>query len=470
MEINPTIFFVCNDFERALGLELLLPNFHIVCIDYNHGIEVARKAGAKIFCLEESLGSKNPIYRNSNRLLNVHEVQDYIKKNTTDGETPNVMFFKIAPNIEQTCKQLGYKILNTTADLNQMFELKLSQYEKLGHDPDIRFPETVIDQLSKMTYEKLVEKLGSPFVIQYDRGHTGSSTVFVERKETFEEEKKLFPLRYAKFSKKIDGDAWTLNACVARDGILYGGLSYQITGITECTSKKGGTVGNDWTVSDCLSENTLNQIKKITTRSGEIMKANGFRGLYGLDFIVDPTGEVYLIEINARQPASTGMHTKLLLQDEKMPLQMFHIAEFLYAADDDAYYEFLNKFCCKMLNRANAIDVIAAQNEIAVEPISACQILMRNRSKDDIHANLPFNTGVYTYDPINKKITFVRDGYCVAQLYEKTEFLLLLADEGRVISPEIEIGRIQSKTSLLDQDLLPSQQTMEIIKSLVGKS
>lgn len=457
---SPTIFYICNDFERALGLEKVLPNYHIVCIDYNEGIEAARDAGIKIFCLEEALSKKNPIYRNSNRLLNVNEVQEYIKTNTPKGETPNVMFFKIAANIEQTCKRLGYKILNTSTELNQAFELKLSQYEKLHKT--VRFPETHVDQLQNVTYEELTTKLGSPFVIQYDRGHTGSSTVFVDTKEVFENERSLFPSRTAKFSQKIEGNAWTLNACVTRDGIAYGGLCFQITGITQCTSKKGGTVGNDWSATDTLSEKTLEQIKTITVDSGEVMKKSGYRGLYGLDLIVDPQGEVYFIEINARQPASTGLHTKLMLANEQIPLEAFHIAEFLFKDQSEDYYEFLNTHFNTQINRANAMDFIAKQNLEAIKPLRCAQIIMRNTASEDVIANSKYQTGVYKL--FDDKIVFVRYGCSIDNIEDsKEEFLLLNTSNDRIISPEAEVGRIQKKATLLSQDLLPSQDAIRII-------
>jgi hypothetical protein len=244
----PTIFYICNDFERALGLEKALPNYHIVCIDDNNALQNAKKNGVNIFCLEEELKELNPIYRNSNRLLQVKEVQQYIKNHTPQNEKSHVIFFKIAPNIEQTCKNLNYTILNTSSELNQMFELKLSQYQNLK-DSNVNFPKTIIGKLNEVVFNEIVNKLGAPFVIQYDRGHTGSSTVFVEDIDQFNEELMKYPNRFAKFSQKIDGEAWTLNACVTRFGIVYGGLSYQITGIKECTSKAGGTVGNDWSPS-----------------------------------------------------------------------------------------------------------------------------------------------------------------------------------------------------------------------------
>jgi hypothetical protein len=471
--ISPTIFYICNDFERALGLELILPNFHIVCIDWNKGISEARKQGANIFCLEESINSLNPIFRNSNRLLQVKQVQEYIKLHTPQGTVPNVIFFKIAHNIEQTCKELGYNILNTTADLNQLFELKLSQFEVLNsinHQASsiksIRFPKTTISPLKDINFEKTVKEIGIPFVIQYDRGHTGSSTVFVNNRNEFDAELNKYPNRMAKFSKKIDGEAWTLNACVTRNGIVYGGLCYQITGIKKCTTKLGGTVGNDWSVTNLLSKKSIEQIVIITKNSGDIMSAHGYKGLFGLDLVIDKDGEVYLIEINARQPASTGMHTKLLLQDNEIPLELLHIAEFLFPEDKD-YISFINKTLGTAYTISNLKDALERQNKQELLPKDAAQVIIRNTSDIDINAKLTVETGIYTYK--DSMLQIVREGFSISDIEATDEFLILASETGRIISPEAEVARLQMKKSamiLSDKTLVPNPEIIKIIEAI----
>src|SRR5690349_9423847 len=123
---SPTIFYICNDHERALGLERKFPNLHIICIDDNSILEYLSYYGFKVFSLEQKLGKKNTIYRNSHKLLQHRLSQEYIRENTPEDKTPYVMFFKIAPNIEHLCKELGFKLLNTPAFYNRKYENKLS--------------------------------------------------------------------------------------------------------------------------------------------------------------------------------------------------------------------------------------------------------------------------------------------------------------------------------------------------------
>ena len=458
---SPIIFFICNDAERALGLELALDNFHIVCIDDNPIVDFIRNQGGKVFCLERELGELNPIFRNSNKLLWQPSVQTYISKNTPDRQTPNVIFFKIASNLERTCESLGYKILNTTSSLNKKFELKLSQYQSLK-DVDVHFPKTRIVALGESRYSELSQNLGSSFVIQYDRGHTGTGTVFINSEDDYEKEKSMFPKRMARVSQKIEGEAWTLNACVTRFGVAYGGLSYQITGVSECTSAEGGTVGNDWSVSKQLSQpdlsvrqagaghplseaTSLQQISEITKNAGERMSKGGFRGLFGLDFVIDKSGEVFLIEINARQPASIGMHTKLMLQEGFIPLQLFHIAEFLFGNDDE-YIAFINSTLSKNFGKEDFQNILEKQNKVAIKPIRSAQIILRNTEDKKVKIVGEFLSGQYSFD---KSLIRISGGYSVTDVQLKDSFLILAVGKGHEVSSGMEIARIQALCGLV---------------------
>ena len=461
----PTIFFICNDAERALGLELVLENFHIVCIDDNPIVDFIKNKGGQVFCLERELGKLNPIFRNSNKLLQQPSVQEYISKNTPEGEKPNVAFFKIAPNLERTCESLGYRILNTTAALNKRFELKLSQYELLKNS-GVHFPKTEVILLGESLYSELLQKLGPSFVIQYDRGHTGTGTVFINSEDDYENERLQFPKRMARVSEKIEGEVWTLNACVTRFGIVCGGLSYQITGVPECTSVKGGTVGNDWKMSKQLSEKDLEQISEITKNAGERMFDDGFRGLFGLDFVIDKSGKVFLIEINARQPASTSMHTKLMLQQNLIPLQLLHIVEFLFENDDE-YIAFINSILSLNLQKEGFRNILQTQNKTAIKSIQAAQIILRNTEDKKIKITKEFLPGQYSLvENSNKSLIRISDGYSITDVQSAEVFLILAVGKGHEVSSGMEIARIQASCGLVSDNGKVKSWVLETVSTI----
>jgi hypothetical protein len=445
-DLNKTIFFLCNDPERALGLENILENFHIVCIDNNPFLEILEERKIKYFSLAQEEENANPIFRSSSKLLENPKVQQYIKKHTPKGTKPQIMVFKISFQLEKICKKLGYEILNTTSALNKKFELKISQYNNLKSLVSF-FPKTIITTLNKVTYAQLKKNLGEKIVIQYNRGHTGNSTVFVKNEKDFLQERKKFPNRLARIAEFIEGEIYTLNACVTRFGIVYGGISQQITGVEELTSREGGTVGNDWKSSEKFTKKAHFQIKEILERlQKELFKA-GYLGLFGIDLILTKRQRVYLIELNSRQPASTPMHTKLMLSEEFIPLQAFHIAEFL-CKENSTYARFLNKYFHKGLAETNISKYIIEQNKLAIIPIDASQIFLRNTKnyKQTIQKNL--EQGIYVYLEGTFKKT--GQGYNIQDIIPG-EYLILSTQIDQNVNTDNEILRIQCLENALDE-------------------
>ncbi|HEQ65315.1 MAG TPA: ATP-grasp domain-containing protein, partial [bacterium] len=342
-KINEKIFYFCNDSERAVGIENYFTDYHIICIDYNETVDYMINDGVKVFSLEKERGEFNPIFRSTYKLMQDDLALDYVKKNISKGEIPNIIVFKPSKKIEKLVDKYGWKLLNPDSSYNRKYERKISQYRLLSKEDKSIFPKSVVDRLESLGYEELVKKLGERFVIQYNIGHTGSSTVYIDNKEDFDLEQGKSGKKIARIAEYIEGRAWTLNAVVTRFGTFYGGLSYQITGIKECTSGSGATVGNDWGLSSLLSEKQISEIERIVKIVSDKLHSEGYRGMFGFDFVESKSdGRIYLIEVNMRQPASTSMHTYILKSLNLPSLLLFHILEFLYS-DDKLYLEQLSK-------------------------------------------------------------------------------------------------------------------------------
>ena len=115
----------------------------------------------------------------------------------------------------------------------------------------------------------------------------------------------------ARSTEFIQGPSFTVSAVVAGDKTLMGNPSYQITGLPPFTDNPLATVGNDWSVAhDLISPSEHEAIEKMAGDIGTKLAASGWRGLFGMDMIYDETrGRMYLIEINARQPASVPLES-----------------------------------------------------------------------------------------------------------------------------------------------------------------
>jgi len=405
IKIYPTIFFVCTNPERALGLEKVLPNYHIVCIDNS---PILKTLTNNIFCLSKE--TTDSIKRNSNSLLQHPLTQKYIRDNTPNNKIPNIIVFKVAPNIERTIDKLGWKILNTTSKLNHTFEHKISQYQILSK-ANIKLPKTIITKIGESNYKDLSKQFGHEFVLQFNRGHSGEGTIFINSNRQYIELATKFPKREVRIAEKIKGSSWTLNACITKYGIAMGGLSYQVTGLPLLTQHKGGTVGNDWTSSKNLSSEIIQNIINETKRIGEIMQSHGYKGLFGIDLILTPDNNIMIIEINARQIASIAIHNKLMLKNSQIPLSQLHLAEFLFESKQE-YQDFIGtEINSKIINQ---------QNIKAMRPIQASQLILRDMEGTKITAK----SGIY------QDSTYIKPGYSIEDLNNNKQYLLLNQDFG----------------------------------------
>lgn len=437
------LYYVTVDPEKAIGLEKLIKNFKIVTYpDYplnkyllNNGIEIifAEKSDKK----------------SSYRLIKDQKIFQLFQQQKNKNNF--VMFFKISPSLEKISKTLNLHLLNTSSELNRKFEFKLPQLDFFKGLP-IKIPDSFKDQFKNLDFCKIVNQLDLPFIVQFNRGHTGDGTIIIDSEEKFNELKEKFNDRSAKFSKFIKGKSYTINCCATKKGTFIGGLSYQLTGIDQCTSKKGSTVGNDWFFPSFLNSKTKEKIANFAKIIGDSMLSSGFKGLFGIDLIIDSFDNVFVIEINARQIASIPMHTKLQLKRGEIPLSLISLAEFLDIDFD------IN---CN------------SYNFLAMRPYNAAQVFLRNLHPCRAKIIGDVKTGIYnlrgdnsTFDWKNMKqkenvifltedkdisLIFENEAYCIDQI-NQAGVLILSQPEGKIVEPNAEIARFQILQTVVDSN------------------
>ncbi|CAB3774472.1 ATP-grasp domain-containing protein [Paraburkholderia humisilvae] len=101
-------------------------------------------------------------------------------------------------------------------------------------------------------------------------------------------------------SRYIEGLAVTVTACITSQDILVSGLSHQLVGIPTLGASWGAHCGNQLLHPDELPVGAADEIQQAGRRVGSALRTRGYLGTFGLDWIVDPTGAVYAIEINPR--------------------------------------------------------------------------------------------------------------------------------------------------------------------------
>jgi hypothetical protein len=283
-------------------------------------------------------------------------------------EKPNVLVFKNTARIEEFFAKKGWWLLNPPSALAEKIENKITQVEWLCELAEL-LPSFKIAPAKEIKWQK------KPLVLQWAHAHTGEGTIVINDGATLVALQKKFPDRPAKASEFIKGPTFTVNVAVtsgaiprdrgslmsrfsrrlstiatglvpgstARVGenfqqtiqlnrhgaivrapealgswslmndIAIGNPSYQITGMPTLTDSPFATVGNDWSLPHTLlNERHLEDLRGIAEKVGTKMRESGWKGLFGIDVIYDEERDQWkLIEINARQPASTTFESQL---------------------------------------------------------------------------------------------------------------------------------------------------------------
>ncbi len=435
-DIKTPIFYVSNIVDKGVGLENIIPNYHIVCIDHDDEVDYLEKAGVKIFCLEKKFGKKNVIFRSSAILLDQDAVKNYINKNTPPGEQAAIVVFKPSLAAEKIARENNWKLLNNSTVVSKAAEDKFN-FIFIAKSLHIKIPDAETIDFGRLSYWEL-KKYYDYFVIQLKSGNAGSSTFFIRSQDDYinlmdnflhdPSGKKVIPVKVSKF---IHGVSVTINACVAADNIYVGKPCYQITGEELCTNNLSTTCGNDWGALS-FSTKTLSEINEISQKIGQYLKDKGYKGIFGLDFIVsEKNSEVYLVEINPRFVASIPFYTKLEIKNSVLPIFALHFLDFL-----EIKY-----------NIGSAAKESFIKNSLS---IFGSQLVLRNREKRVCAPAGELRSGVYRV--YKEKLDFLRSGYSPLDIKASNEFVVLAASKGRRIKPEYEAARIESLESFVSSN------------------
>ncbi|MEK7681066.1 MAG: NUDIX domain-containing protein [Patescibacteria group bacterium] len=289
------LFYVTRDLERAAE-SLDIKNYHIITNRTPFAQKLA-KEHTNIYLIPN---------KNSDEQLDTAALLEHKKTKSIIQKNDCVLVFKNTTRIEEACQTNGWAPLNPSAALANTVEEKISQVTWLGELEKL-LPEHKIDICQNLHWR------WKKFILQFNHSHTGTGTVFIDSKKTLEEIKKKFPLRDARVSEFIEGPIFTNNNLVWGNKILFGNINYQITGLSPFTDNKFATIGNDWALPHkLLTKKQAKDYKNMAEAVGRKLLTQGWKGLFGIDAVLDQkTGKFYLIEINARQPASTTYESTL---------------------------------------------------------------------------------------------------------------------------------------------------------------
>lgn len=293
-------------------------NLALIVSEYHPWVTLWKNLGIRVFCLEEQSGV---LENNTAKLLLNDQTIAFMK---TLDQPVSILMFKPDAQSDQKLREQGFNVIGCDPTVARRLENKML-FPALAREAHVRVPSTKKLVLDTQNTQPPLSSF--PFICQFAKGFSGNRTFLVTSMNDWAFLLERFPNRHCRVSQKIDGDTWTVNACVFKDGhTIVSPPFLQETIIFESADrlpKRIGSAGNHWGE---FSPEVARQTQDITRKIGSVLHQKGFFGFWGIDLILDKaTGLFYAVEINPRITASTPVLTPIEMLGDTPPLIAAHV-------------------------------------------------------------------------------------------------------------------------------------------------
>ncbi len=451
---------------NRLGPEAFIPNYHIICFNDSIDNDLIRKR-IPLYSLEEATG-KRSFKKNATSLLRCGEVCDYIKTNAK-GKIPVIIVYKSSLAMERICKKEGFLLAANPyrytkpwledklrfRTILKSLKLPYPPYEPISHEKDV-------DE----QFQKTKNTLGLPFLLQLVFGGGGRGNSLISSAHEFakclEIIKKTYPrgrIENALFaSKLIQGWSPSLTAAVTKFGTIHTPLQMQIIDaretLREALLRFGIFCGHDFGIS--FSPAVKRQADAYIKKLGAYMHSQGYRGIFGLDFLWEKETDIlYFIEAN---PRFLGTFPTLFYEEIRQgmpPFILFHILEFLSLRKEESVLA------------KEAINAWEKESSLPSNYEKSAHIFLQNRLKAEVSVTKTLRPGIYQLG--EKGLTFKKPSYNPLHIVSKKEFLICdgVPRRGALIKKDQRLLRIIFAKGILEEDKKTlTRETKRVIQAV----
>jgi hypothetical protein len=425
------------------------PKFKMLCCNDCQDNELIRKAGIPVYSQKQidKYVEISPI--TPGNIIST----DIAKKFLKDLNEPfKFLIYKSMGRFEKVCSENGWEFLGNKMEIRDPYENKKIFKEiirSLGIESipgdNMPIPDMTFDVIKKYQDKFGVKKI----VLQLAEASWGggSGTFFIENEADFKKYKDRVDELYTKLKdtkKRIDtvniapfieGVSSSIPCCATKFGTFTGSIQTQLVDIEEVGAKlptRSGTfAGHDWSFKK-FSEDSQKQATEIGRKFGDYIYKNGYRGIFGLDLIVDENGKVWPVECNPRETDAFPLITMLQMESGTVPMQVFHNLEHL---NFDYEIDF------KEIDKTYKVNY------------NASQIIIFNKSTEFVVDRKTIKAGVYRMD--GEELVFVRPGFATWDIENENEFLLtedIAKEPGNIYDPHERLLRLIRKGPMLNSD------------------
>lgn len=315
------IFYVCTIPYNLLNLRRWIDGlFFVAAGDFFAGELPGAYAPRGL-----DLGAGDGYERMNVRLLDDPGVRRFIADRGPGGKA---LFLMLDEESERRARALGLDVCLPPAMLRTSLDDKLTT-TRMAEDAGIRCVPHVLARVDGYrALRRLAGHLGPDLVVQLPFGDSGQTTFFISEQSDYARHAAAIEAApEVKIMRRIRCRSAAIEACVTRHGVAVGPLATELCGFPELTPYRGGWCGNE-VGADLFDPAIVDAAADTTRRFGRRLAATGYRGVFGIDFLLDEdSGELFLGELNPRITGLTPLTTQVAGDLDSVPLLLLHILE-----------------------------------------------------------------------------------------------------------------------------------------------
>lgn len=282
-----------------------------------------------------------------------------------------------------------------------------------------------------IVYADLAGEFGARLVLQLAYGSGGSGTRMVADEGEFIRARRELAGRDVWVAPYLGGLSFNVNAIALAGGVVVSFPSVQLVGFAALGADPGEYCGNDFAAAT-LHSAIVDDVVAQSERLGRWLLGKGFRGMFGIDFVVDErTGRPVAVDLNPRWQGSTVLLSHAERAVGRRPLAVEEVALRLSLLDEREV----------LRNRDVHLGEVAAAQVTLRLPPSRGPALVTGAVGPGI-----WHTGT--------EFARAREGLQLADCRERDEVLLTGAvpETGTLVYPGAYLLRLYARRAMIDAD------------------